>query len=452
MNDLISLLDNMQNNDSRLTFKFNGQSIFADQFLQDVKTLKDQVSQHPYHRWALCYQNSYRFSVALFAVLTAGFQPILLPNNRPGTVEKFSDEFGGILSDLDDIHGTDLSNVSVEQEQKNRRLLLDNNQSIILFTSGSTGTPKKISRSLKHFMNEISVLDNHFNQNKPGISVYSSVSHQHIYGLIFYILWPFCAENVICYPLLEYPESVTNVLQADLPAFFISSPSLLSRLEEDGKMLKDLTIFSSGGLLKKHDATRTHKTLGIYPIEVLGSTETSGVAYRQQDSGDADKSWMPLKQVNIQVDQTTGCLAVTSPFFESDGPFLMGDQAKIEDNGTFKLLERADRIAKIEGKRVSLAEIESVLKSIPFIEDAYALPMETHRQYIAVVAVLTQTGKKTLGDQGKLWLNTELRKYLSQQFDRVLLPKQFRYVDKIPMNAQGKYVMDDIQKIFEESI
>ena len=77
--------------------------------------------------------------------------------------------------------------------------------------------------------------------------------------------------------------------------------------------------------------------------------------------------------------------------------------------------------------------------------------MESNRQYVAAVIVLNDDGKKMLKEKGKAYLNLEFKKSLSLYFERVLLPKQFRYVNKIPMNEQGKITATDINALFESS-
>ena len=426
----------------KIIFKNGNLNISSNKFLSDVKLLAAKLSISQHKRWVLCYQNSYLFTVALFAVLCSNRHPVLLPNNQHGTIRFFAHEFDAVLSD-----NTQLTEHS---DQSNFfQSILSEDQTLTLFTSGSTGTPKKISRTLKQLMNEIEILELLFHSQIEHSLIYSTVSHQHIYGLLFYILWPMCAGRTICFSALNYPKSIESAIQSTPSVTLISSPALLARMNNKKITVKQLTIFSSGGLLKKQDALKVYQSTGTFPIEVLGSTETSGVGFRQQNDSAADSSWIPLPKVKIQIDSNTQCLKVQSPFFEGKNGFVMGDKVKINQDGTFQLLERADRIAKIEEKRVSLVEIEEKLKQYALINDAYAIPMESNRQYIAVVIVLRQEGKDILNEKGKIFLNEELKNLMSQYFDRILLPKRFRYIDEIPVNQQGKYVISDIRKLFE---
>ena len=61
----------------------------------------------------------------------------------------------------------------------------------------------------------------------------------------------------------------------------------------------------------------------------------------------------------------------------------MGDRVRFAGDGCFELLGRGDHLAKIEDKRVSLAEIERYLLETPWITDAACVALEDgRRQYV----------------------------------------------------------------------
>lgn len=444
MHSILSLLKDLQQAETKSLFTSDGNEVSARQFLSDIKSLSAQLAVSKNQRWALCYHNSYLFIVALFAVLHARQIPVLLPNNQKGTIQAFLHEFDGVLSEE--------SNFKLPRSNQNKfQITLDENQTIIIFTSGSTGQPKKVQRSLKEYVNEIEILEQTFGAQVKNSFIYSTVSHQHIYGLLFYLLWPLCADRIINFPSLNYPESIESIIPSDHPITLISSPAFLSRMPNKIIEAKNLVIFSSGNLLKRSDALRIYQTTGIFPIEVLGSTETGGVAFRQQTNSSSETAWQAFSGVTIQMEQDSHCLKVSSPFFQSVDGFVMGDEIRINQDNTFQLLGRADRIAKIEGKRISLSEIEEKLTQHKFIEEAYAISMEANRQYIAVIIILTSEGMTVLQSKGKRFLNLEFTDWLSQYFERVLLPKRLRYLDKIPVNPQGKITRIAVEKLFENN-
>ncbi len=423
-------------------------------FVKEVALFQQQCIQNTSHqKWALCYQNGYQFAVALFAVLSSGRTPVLLPNNQKGTITSLSKEYDVCVSESD---YNQLDPCLYEShESLSLEACLHIKSEIVLFTSGSTGEPKKVTCTLENIFTEVLALESVFGANMKDKPVYMTVYHQHVYGLIFTIFWPLIMGRVICFPVLEYPENIIDVALKQ-EAILVSTPALLKRLDFDlgqdlGQDLKDTIIFSSGGLLKKSIADLTAKIFGRYPLEVFGSTETRGVAYRQQTSEKSKNYWRCLPGVAIEKIPGTGCLSVMSPFFTEENPFIMGDQVNIFESGEFELLGRVDRIVKIEEKRVSLTEMEKRLNQHIYVDEAYALALSDHRQYIAVVIILSSLGKQKLLDLGKLGLNQALQRYLRQYFEGVLLPKRFHYVRMFPVNAQGKILLKDMQNIFNRN-
>src|SRR5690606_32976613 len=120
---------------------------------------------------------------------------------------------------------------------------------------GSTGLPKAIAKSLLALTNETSTLFRTFAKVLEGAVFISSVSHLHIYGLLFNLLLPLLARGSCISELVEYYEQ-TLALGVRYPTVnthqnlvFISSPTFLSRLDPQLPALALRAVFSSGGPL-----------------------------------------------------------------------------------------------------------------------------------------------------------------------------------------------------------
>jgi uncharacterized membrane protein/acyl-CoA synthetase (AMP-forming)/AMP-acid ligase II len=411
--------------------------VSAHRFSDNIHAITTHINNTPHQRWALCYTDTVQFSAALFAVLACGREPVLLPNNLPGTLKNFKAEYDAVLTETTELesHKTDLPQT------------LNPNQAISIFTSGSTGEPKKITRTLGQLNAEINALEALFTTKMATSDTYSTVSHQHIYGLIFTVLWPLAASRTAHVPMLEYPEQLETLLKQNPSITLISSPAFLSRLNDTVIKTQGFTVFSSGSLLQSEAAMHVYNSFNTSPIEVLGSTETSGVAVRQQANNIA---WTPLVNVALSLQKDTKCLRVSSPYFTHDTPFMMGDGARFHNDGTFELLGRQDRIVKIEGKRVSLPEVEAALKTHEAIADAYVLALRNTRDYLGAIIVLNAAGKAEHKDQGTRVFNNALKAHLLTTFDRIVVPKKIRHADVIPVNAQGKRVLSGLQKLFKD--
>jgi len=192
---------------------------------------------------------------------------------------------------------------------------------------------------------------------------------------------------------------------------------------------------------------------------VYGSSETGGVAWRQRARhGD---TWQPLPGVHVRVDD--GELSVQSPHLPDAQWWRSADRASLAADGMegFELHGRADRIVKIEEKRISLTAMEQRLAASADVAEARVLMLPgaapaahdgiavTHAVRPAVVAVLSAAGRARLAQQGKPALVADLRAQLFAAVDRIALPRRWRFVAALPVNAQGKTTEAQLVALFE---
>ena len=112
---------------------------------------------------------------------------------------------------------------------------------------------------------------------------------------------------------------------------------------------------------------------------------------------------------------------------------ILADIIKELSDNKFIVLGRNDRLVKIKEKRISLIEIENILKKHPQIIDAYCDKYEDSLSCIVV------TKDETLEEK-------ELKTFVSQ-FSEVI-PKKWRFLDEIPKTTTGKIDKEKINKIF----
>ncbi|HEX4853604.1 AMP-binding protein [Arenimonas sp.] len=307
---------------------------------------------------------------------------------------------------------------------------------VVLFTSGSTGEPGAIRKTLRQLDNEVASLEAQFGAVLGEAVVQGTVSHQHIYGLLFRLLWPLSAARPFARRRVEFNEQVAALGAA--PLVLVASPAHLKRLPENqdwSPLARNLrAAFSSGGPLPADAALAVRKLWGQAAIEVFGSTETGGIAWRQ--SGGAPRPWQPLPGVQWRVDE--GVLAIRSPHLADDAWHATADRALATAGGGFELRGRVDRILKLEERRIPLGAIERRLQASPLLAEARLLPLPGHRILLAVAAVPSAEGQALLDRAGKPALVGELRAWLADHADAIALPRRWRFLDALPADAQGK--------------
>jgi len=432
--------------DHTVCFDRQDREIAWAEFVQTVGGLAAKLSESNSRYWALNTSNSFEYGCALFACWSAGKTPVLASEHML-TSSKHGLEFDGVIGSCEAVSKPVISFDHLEFSDPLNSIIPSTSE-LVLFTSGSTGQPTQVRRSILNIEAELDVLESLWGQTIGDARIYSTVSHRHVYGMLFRLLWPLVTQRAFAVFNYEYPENLLGEVSAG--GVLVTSPALLKRTGhlEDPVATPWRAIFSSGGMLPTYAAKDATRLLGVCPTEVLGSTETSGVAWRQQLQDGADEFWHSMPEVRVRQDEE-GFLEVSSPFMGLSNWHRMGDKVRLKTNRSFELLGRGDHIVKIEEKRVSLAEIEQRAVELPSIVDAAAVALEDGaRQYVGLVVQLSELGSAELNEQGNKQVNATIRQSLRSKLEPVAVPKKFRFVDAIPVNAQGKRQPQTLQKLF----
>ncbi len=318
---------------------------------------------------------------------------------------------------------------------------------IFLFTSGSTGKPKAVPQRMKEFEEDNAFIISKWAEEFKDRKLLTTVSQHHIYGFLFGISLPFTLGCPFRRNRIEFPEEFEKL--SDVSYILIATPAFLKRTVEveDSLPMKNVWIFTSGGAVSEELAVQTEKVFGFCPLEVYGSTETSGIAYRQQKK---DKLvWTPFDNAKIWLGDD-GCLRIISPYIKNPEGFATADLAEIFEDGRFLLKGRSDSIVKIEEKRISMTEVENRLLETGLVEDVKVVALTNDvRQYLAAAVVLNEKGREQFKDSEKFLINRWFHDFLMKYFENVVIPKKWRFMDKLPTDVQGKKHKLEIMALFE---
>ena len=328
------------------------------------------------------------------------------------------------------------------------------NRVVSFFTSGSTGKPKLINKTFDMLDLEVqmhSQMQSSFIQKKPVLI--ATIMPNHMFGMLWRFLFPLCNQITQDLDTVITPEEIqnkqnlySNILLATTPTFM---NEIASYSEQYQFKRNCLAIYSSGSLLSEKTSQKMFDLFGVSPFEVFASTETGGIAYRQQVK---DKKWHVFDAVKME-QNNQDCLRIISSPFSFVCPFDMQDLIHQETPETFVLLGRNDRIVKVAENRVDLNEMEEKLQAIPFIKEVRLTTFESTKNLaLAAVVCLNSKGIKMLKESGKLALVQFIKKHLSNHYEKSILPKKFRFVHQIPKNSQGKILKKDISEILASSI
>ncbi len=443
---------------------------------QQVSCLRDTFHKQPQQTWLLFCEDSYLFSLYFFALIAANKRIVLPPNGQPLQLQlcmEHADVFLGESAELNESNvsptfpcfdGSTVKELLANQAlhiAELEKLVLKPECKITFFTSGSSGHAKAINKTFKQLIIEVEQLEETFSHSLDKVGgnsalVMATVSHQHIYGLLFKLLWPLWSGRDLYLRSFAYPEHLVQKVKQlqGRDICLISSPAYYHRLLSDNVLTEVKqqlrVLFSSGGPLNAEAAISLKSSLNVTPIEVFGSTETGGIAWRQRKTLD-DEQWQVFSGIQCQTGIETQQLSILSPYVDSNNWYQTDDRVELIDKQRFKLLGRADRIVKIEEKRCSLDELGTRLTEHAWVKHAYVLVDEQvgKRRCLAAVAELSAQGKIAFAADKKFNFDRQLKAHLKQYFEAIVVPRKFRYLEQMPYNSQGKLNKKNLESLFD---
>jgi O-succinylbenzoic acid--CoA ligase len=297
---------------------------------------------------------------------------------------------------------------------------------MVIHTSGSTGASKEVELSASALVASAQA-SNKYVGAATGMSWSLLLPLTHIAGINVLVrsielgTSPIDLRNFVG----EYPDSdFTAIVPTQLFRAINGDNNLLNHL----KNAKAVLVGGGKLALKlKKEATE----LGIKIIETYGMTETCGGCIYDGE---------PLENISYQIGAdnrimisgpslASGYLGEEELWSESfDGKWFTTSDIGSVGNGKVEVIGRVDDIVISGGENVSLTSIESLIKkALPEIEIA-AFAIEDLEWGSAIH--LAVVGHNNLED--------EIRNLLSSNLGSAAKPKEFHFLDRIPLTPLGK--------------
>ncbi len=114
--------------------------------------------------------------------------------------------------------------------------------------------------------------------------------------------------------------------------------------------------------------------------------------------------------------------------------YLVGDAARIDEDGYFWIVGRTDDVINVSGHRLSTMEVESALVGHESVAEAAVIGVPDEDTGQAIFAFVTPEG----GVEGGEELEAELREHVAQKIGKLARPKQMAFADDLPKTRSGK--------------
>jgi hypothetical protein len=348
------------------------------------------------HEVLVACGDRYVFAACIVAAWSRGFAVALPPNVQKDTIERLSKEphVRALLHDTGKSIGVDVRHVLNASSNDARAIesitFAPDHHIATIFTSGSTSEPRASLKTAAHLLGEAAV---HARTTFRNVHrVVATVPPIHIYGLLFGVLIPFARGAAFSRETPLHAPTVAATLRTNNADALVTVPAHLRAFESlDGHEIEPkVAIFSSGAVLSKETREMLSHRFDVSVTDVLGSSETGGIATRVSN----DDVWRTLDGVRVTANDD-GEMRLDSPFASVD---RSADRIAMIDATTFRHLGRADSVVKVASKRVDLEEMRNRLLELEGVSDAAIFAETTGgaRGDTILAAVATSSSRWTM--------------------------------------------------------
>ncbi len=127
-----------------------------------------------------------------------------------------------------------------------------------------------------------------------------------------------------------------------------------------------------------------------------------------------------------------------------DGVLHTGDLAVVDDEGYISVVDRKADFIKSYGFRVSSQRVEECIVEIPEVVAAAVIGQADQVRGEAIWAFVVQRSGAEL-------TASDIITHCGNRLANYMVPKEVIFLDKLPMNAHGKIVKNDLRKLAAES-
>ena len=314
---------------------------------------------------------------------------------------------------------------------------------VLVHTSGSTGKPKPMMAEKKRMLNSARITCD-FLGLKPGDSALLCMSLDYIAGKMVVVRSIERHLHLISvspsgHPLKDVNKEITFAAMVPMQVY-----NTLQVPEERERLTHIRHLIIGGGAI---DAA-LEKELKSFPGNIAiwstyGMTETlSHIALRRINGDEASEWYQPFDSVRISQTEE-GCLVIDAPQVCAEN-LVTNDIVEIEpyiynkvEKLRFRIKGRKDNVICSGGIKIQIEEVEALLK--PHLEKPFMLAKKKDEKFGEIAVLLTEDEdiKKVEATVRRL-LSDESEKSSDHKKYKYWIPKEFRYVEHLPLTETGK--------------
>lgn len=357
---------------------------------------------------------------AFLGLLRAGAVPVPLDPSEPAATQRSLAHAAGAAFAIRD------GNVlSVSSRRRPRSEL----PALVKLTSGSTGRPRALPFTHAQMFADGRQVCASMDIRPTDLNL-AVIPLGHSYGLGNLVVPLLSQGTALVCADLPLPHALAALAARHRPTVFPAVPALLRALAEADlpadAFASVRTVISAGSPLAPAVARAFFGKYAVKPHGFYGSSETGGISYDR--TGDDTLAGLGVGTAldGVSIFPLRGQrVRVRSAAVFGRGEHTPADRARLEPDGRLVLLGRTGRMIKISGRRLDLAELETALRQLPGITDAFVAPHPDNPEDLAAVLA---TGLAAV----------PLRALLRAHLAPWKIPRRLVPVAAFPVTARGK--------------
>ena len=314
---------------------------------------------------------------------------------------------------------------------------------VLVHTSGSTGKPKPMMVEKKRMLNSARITCDFLGLN-PGDSALLCMSLDYIAGKMVVVRSIERHLHLISvppsgHPLKDVDEEITFAAMVPMQVY-----NTLQVPEERERLSRIRHLIIGGGAIDAALEQELQALSGNIAIwSTYGMTETlSHIALRRINGDESSEWYQPFDSVHISQTEE-GCLVIDAPQVCAE-TLVTNDIVEIEpyiynkvEKLRFRIKGRKDNVICSGGIKIQIEEVETLLK--PHLEKPFMLAKKKDGKFGEIAVLLTEDEdiKKVEATVRRL-LSDESEKSSDHKKYKYWIPKEFRYVEHLPLTETGK--------------
>jgi acetyl-CoA synthetase len=125
--------------------------------------------------------------------------------------------------------------------------------------------------------------------------------------------------------------------------------------------------------------------------------------------------------------------------------YVVGDAARIDEDGYISIVGRIDDVINVSGHRLSTAEVESAIVSHQLVAEAAVIGQHDEDSGQSIAAFVTLEGDREGDDD----LVQDIREHVAKKIGKLARPKRIIWADDLPKTRSGKIMRRLLRDIAE---